>query len=95
MVRIRVYVQRLLCLLFEFDIYYGILGRQKRFSVAGTNWTKHQLTYRFHNYATKSVLTPAKQREIMGRAFNMWQAIGPLSFTDITDSASSADITIS
>lgn len=63
--------------------------------MSGTNWTKLQLTYRFHKYATKGVLTHAKQREIMGRAFNMWQAIGPLSFTDVTDSASSADITIS
>ncbi|KAL9970718.1 hypothetical protein ACROYT_G023132 [Oculina patagonica] len=70
-------------------------GRQKRFSTAGTNWTKHRLTYRFHNYASKSGLSRVQQHSIMQKAFKEWQDISPLSFTDVTGSSSSADITIS
>lgn len=69
--------------------------RKKRFSVSETFWTTFQLTYKFHNYASKGGLTPAKQRSIVLKAFKQWENISPFSFSDVTGSSSSPDITIS
>jgi len=72
-----------------------ISERKKRFSVSETFWTTFQLTYKFHNYASKGGLTPAKQRSIVLKAFTQWENISPFSFSDVTGSSSSPDITIS
>lgn len=72
-------------------------GRVKRFSVPGGEWTKMQLTYKFHNYASNGGLNSTQQRTIVRKAFTEWERIGPLSFTDVTDNPSypTADITLS
>ena len=77
---------------------HDVLGRVKRFSVSGDKWSKLNLTYRFHNYASNGTLNPTQQREILRQAFTQWEEIGPLSFVDVTDNASlsnSSDITLS
>jgi len=82
--------------LFQFYIaFFHILGRVKRFSVSGDKWNKMQLTYRFTNYASNGGLTHADQRAIVSKAFKQWEAISPLSFTDVSGNANSADITLS
>ena len=61
------------------------------------NWTKLQLTYKFTNYSSNGGLSPTEQRAIIDRAFKKWEAISPLSFTDVTDNAAitTTDITLS
>lgn len=70
-------------------------GRVKRFSVSGYRWETMHLTYRIHNFASNGGLTVSQQRGIIRRAFKAWEKIGPVSFSEVNNSSSNANISIS
>ncbi|XP_068697556.1 matrilysin-like [Montipora foliosa] len=71
-------------------------GRVKRqFSASDHKWDKMALTYKFINYDTKmGSLSPNKQRSIVRKAFQAWEAISPLNFTDISPAVSNNAVSV-
>ncbi|XP_070571968.1 matrix metalloproteinase-19-like [Ptychodera flava] len=64
--------------------------RSKRYIVKGRKWNKFDLTYRIVNF-TKD-LEESEVKSAIERAFKLWSAVSPLTFTEVT--SGEADIAI-
>ncbi|XP_072164174.1 stromelysin-3-like [Diadema setosum] len=65
--------------------------RTRRYSLRGRKWDKNNLTYYFTNFTPD--LSEAEVREAIGRAFQLWADVTPLTFTETFD-VQMADIVI-
>nr|XP_054766712.1 matrix metalloproteinase-19-like [Lytechinus pictus] len=65
--------------------------RFRRYSIQGSEWKKTNITYHFKNFSPD--LTEAEIRDAVGRAFQIWADVTPLTFSEAMD-PNTADIII-
>ncbi|XP_078785987.1 matrix metallopeptidase 23bb isoform X4 [Oryzias latipes] len=68
--------------------------RSKRYAInpLGYKWTHHNLTYRIIKFP--NTLNMEDTRKAIGIAFTKWSDVSPLTFTELTDGNTTADITL-
>ncbi|XP_070555497.1 matrix metalloproteinase-19-like [Ptychodera flava] len=57
-------------------------SRQRRYTLAGSKWSKNDLTYRYVSYT--SDMSRSEQRAAISRALDRWSHVTPLTFTEVT-----------